>query len=106
MNVMLTHCTSCQLKKALQYVWILLSSLFITHHLLSKIEVFELISSAHTFEFLFFQSRGDSGHRRNGMYYGTPFYGGYGYASPLPHPNMYAAAYGAYPYYGNQQLVS
>uniref|UniRef100_A0A0D9VHB6 RRM domain-containing protein n=1 Tax=Leersia perrieri TaxID=77586 RepID=A0A0D9VHB6_9ORYZ len=52
------------------------------------------------------QSRGDSGHRRNGMYYGTPFYGGYGYASPLPHPNMYAAAYGAYPYYGNQQLVS
>ncbi|KAL6899728.1 hypothetical protein ACP4OV_006386 [Aristida adscensionis] len=52
------------------------------------------------------QSRGDSGHRRNGMYYGTPFYGGYGYASPVPHPNMYAAAYGAYPYYGNQQLVS
>uniref|UniRef100_A0A0E0CM79 RRM domain-containing protein n=1 Tax=Oryza meridionalis TaxID=40149 RepID=A0A0E0CM79_9ORYZ len=51
-------------------------------------------------------SRGDSGHRRNGMYYGTPFYGGYGYASPLPHPNMYAAAYGTYPYYGNQQLVS
>uniref|UniRef100_A0A0E0K1D9 Uncharacterized protein n=1 Tax=Oryza punctata TaxID=4537 RepID=A0A0E0K1D9_ORYPU len=50
--------------------------------------------------------QGDSGHRRNGMYYGTPFYGGYGYASPLPHPNMYAAAYGAYPYYGNQQLVS
>ncbi|RLM78833.1 polyadenylate-binding protein RBP47-like [Panicum miliaceum] len=52
------------------------------------------------------QSRGDSGHRRNGMYYGTPFYSGYGYASPVPHPNMYAAAYGAYPYYGNQQLVS
>nr|CAB3450123.1 unnamed protein product [Digitaria exilis] len=54
------------------------------------------------------QSRGVSGHRRNsnGMYYGTPFYGGYGYASPVPHPNMYAAAYGAYPYYGNQQLVS
>jgi len=56
------------------------------------------------------QSRGDSGHRRNGncngMYYGTPFYGGYGYASPIPHPNMYAAAYEAYPYYGNQQLVS
>ncbi|OEL29820.1 Polyadenylate-binding protein RBP47 [Dichanthelium oligosanthes] len=53
-------------------------------------------------------SRGDSGHRRNGnsMYYGTPFYGGYGYASPVPHPNMYAAAYGAYPYYSNQQLVS
>jgi hypothetical protein len=40
------------------------------------------------------------------MYYGTPFYGGYGYASPVAHPNMYAAAYGAYPYYGNQQLVS
>ncbi|XP_051216816.1 polyadenylate-binding protein RBP47 [Lolium perenne] len=52
------------------------------------------------------QSRGDSGHRRNGMYYGTPFYGGYGYGSPVPHPNMYAAAYGAYPFYGNQQLVS
>lgn len=52
------------------------------------------------------QSRGDSGHRRNGMYYGTPFYGGYGYASPVPHPNVYAAAYGAYPFYGNQQLVS
>ncbi|PWZ21683.1 Polyadenylate-binding protein RBP47 [Zea mays] len=55
-------------------------------------------------------SRGDYGHRRNGngngMYYGTPFYGGYGYASPVAHPNMYAAAYGAYPYYGNQQLVS
>ena len=51
-------------------------------------------------------SRGDSGHRRNGMYYGTPFYGGYGYTSPVPHPNVYAAAYGAYPFYGNQQLVS
>jgi len=52
------------------------------------------------------QSRGDSGNRRN-MYYGTPFYGGYGYASPVPHPNMYAPAYGAYPFYGgNQQLVS
>lgn len=58
--------------------------------------------------FFVFQSRGDYGHRRNGngMYYGTPFYGGYGYASPVAHPNMYAAAYGAYPYYGNQQLVS
>ena len=57
--------------------------------------------------FLFcFQWRGDSGNRRNNMYYGTPFYGGYGYASPVPHPNMYAAAYGAYPMYGNQQLVS
>ncbi|KAL6650805.1 hypothetical protein ACP70R_009730 [Stipagrostis hirtigluma subsp. patula] len=52
------------------------------------------------------QSRGDSGNRRNNMYYGTPFYGGYGYASPVPHPNMYAAAYGTYPFYGNQQLVS
>ncbi|KAF0890309.1 hypothetical protein E2562_002721 [Oryza meyeriana var. granulata] len=52
------------------------------------------------------QSRADSGNRRNNMYYGTPFYGGYGYASPVPHPNMYAAAYGAYPIYGNQQLVS
>ncbi|AQK43959.1 Polyadenylate-binding protein RBP47B [Zea mays] len=52
------------------------------------------------------QSRGDSVNRRNNMYYGTPFYGGYGYASPVPHPNMYAAAYGTYPLYGNQQLVS
>uniref|UniRef100_A0A0D3F6P5 RRM domain-containing protein n=1 Tax=Oryza barthii TaxID=65489 RepID=A0A0D3F6P5_9ORYZ len=52
------------------------------------------------------QSRADSGSRRNNMYYGTPFYGGYGYASPVPHPNMYAAAYGAYPVYGSQQLVS
>jgi hypothetical protein len=40
------------------------------------------------------------------MYYGTPFYGGYGYGSPVPHPNMYAAAYGSYPFYGNQQMVS
>ncbi len=54
----------------------------------------------------YFQSRADSGSRRNNMYYGTPFYGGYGYASPVPHPNMYAAAYGAYPVYGSQQLVS
>lgn len=68
-----------------------------------------IILFAHLENFVF-QSRGDSGHRRsgngNGMYYGTPFYGGYGYASPVPHPNMYATAYGAYPYYGNQQLVS
>ncbi|KAG8082211.1 hypothetical protein GUJ93_ZPchr0014g46817 [Zizania palustris] len=49
--------------------------------------------------------RADSGNRRNNMYYGAPFYGGYGYVS-APHPNMYAPAYGAYPFYGSQQLVS
>ena len=65
-----------------------------------------LTSSPYTYFLLCLQSRGDSGNRRN-MYYGTPFYGGYGYASPVPHPNMYAPAYGAYPFYGgNQQLVS
>jgi hypothetical protein len=43
------------------------------------------------------------------MYYAaSPFYNGYGYpAAPFPDPGMYAApAYGAYPFYGNQQQVS
>ncbi|XP_021767656.1 polyadenylate-binding protein RBP47C-like [Chenopodium quinoa] len=56
------------------------------------------------------QSRGDYGNQWNGGYYGGHIYdGGYGYL-PHPHdPSMYAAAaaaYGAYPVYGNQQQVS
>ncbi|PIN12812.1 Apoptosis-promoting RNA-binding protein TIA-1/TIAR (RRM superfamily) [Handroanthus impetiginosus] len=54
------------------------------------------------------QSRADFGHQWTGAYYGGPFFDGYGYAVPSPHnPNMYAAAYGAYPIYGtDQQQVS
>ncbi|XP_062193927.1 polyadenylate-binding protein RBP47-like [Phragmites australis] len=56
------------------------------------------------------QFRGDNGSQwNNGMYYAaSPFYNGYGYpAAPFPDPGMYAAAaYGAYPFYGNQQQVS
>lgn len=56
------------------------------------------------------QSRGDYANQWNGGYYGGPMYDGYGYAVPQPHdPTMYAAAaaaYGAYPVYGNQQQVS
>uniref|UniRef100_A0A804QA39 RRM domain-containing protein n=1 Tax=Zea mays TaxID=4577 RepID=A0A804QA39_MAIZE len=58
------------------------------------------------------QFRGDNGNQWNngGMYYAAPpFYNGYGYpaAAPFPDPGMYAApAYGAYPFYGNQQQVS
>lgn len=57
------------------------------------------------------QFRGDNGNQWNngGMYYAaSPFYNGYGYpAAPFPDPGMYAApAYGAYPFYGNQQQVS
>ncbi|RLM86567.1 polyadenylate-binding protein RBP47-like [Panicum miliaceum] len=56
------------------------------------------------------QFRGDNGNQwNNGMYYAaSPFYNGYGYpAAPFPDPGMYAApAYGAYPFYGNQQQVS
>jgi hypothetical protein len=61
---------------------------------------------------LFLQFRGDNGNQWNngGMYYAAPpFYNGYGYpaAAPFPDPGMYAApAYGAYPFYGNQQQVS
>ena len=56
------------------------------------------------------QSRGEYGNQWNGGgYYGGHIYdGGYGYV-PHPHdPSMYAAAaaYGAYPVYGNQQQVS
>ncbi|GAB2291382.1 Polyadenylate-binding protein rbp47c' [Dionaea muscipula] len=54
---------------------------------------------------------GDFGNQWNGVYYGGHVYDGYGYASPHPHdPGMYAvaaaAAYGAYPVYGDQQQVS
>ncbi|GAB4839343.1 Polyadenylate-binding protein rbp47c [Ancistrocladus abbreviatus] len=50
----------------------------------------------------------DFGNQWNGAYYGGHIYDGYGYALPHPHdPSMYAAAaYGAYPVYGNQQQVS
>ncbi|EYU25396.1 hypothetical protein ABFS82_03G046200 [Erythranthe guttata] len=55
------------------------------------------------------QSRVDYAHQWTGAaYYGGPYFDGYGYALPPPHdPNMYAAAYGAYPFYGtHQQQVS
>ncbi|XP_006660711.2 polyadenylate-binding protein RBP47-like [Oryza brachyantha] len=56
------------------------------------------------------QLRSDNGSQwNNGMYYAaSPFYSGYGYPAPFPaDPGMYAAAaYGAYPFYGNQQQVS
>ncbi|KAK1277222.1 Polyadenylate-binding protein RBP47 [Acorus gramineus] len=51
------------------------------------------------------QSR-DSGNQWNNSYYGGQVYDGYGYAAPPQDPSMYAAAYGAYPMYGNQQQVS
>lgn len=52
--------------------------------------------------------RADFGNQWSGAYYGGQVYDGYGYALPPPHdPTMYAAAYGAYPVYGNhQQQVS
>ncbi|KAJ6816033.1 polyadenylate-binding protein RBP47-like [Iris pallida] len=53
------------------------------------------------------QLRGDQVNQWNsGAYYGGQVYGGYGYtAVPLQSPNMYAAAaYGAYPLYGSQQV--
>ncbi|XP_020090534.1 polyadenylate-binding protein RBP47-like [Ananas comosus] len=52
------------------------------------------------------QPRADAGTQWNGMYYGTPFYNGYGYATPPMHPSMYPAAYGAYSIYGSQQQVN
>uniref|UniRef100_A0A2N9HT30 RRM domain-containing protein n=1 Tax=Fagus sylvatica TaxID=28930 RepID=A0A2N9HT30_FAGSY len=56
------------------------------------------------------QFRADFGNQWSGAYYGGQLYDGYGYALPPPHdPGMYAAAaaaYGAYPMYGNQQQVS
>ncbi|KAL8141142.1 hypothetical protein V2J09_007163 [Rumex salicifolius] len=51
------------------------------------------------------QMRNEYGNQWNGPYYGGPVYDYYA----LPHPqdpSMYAAAYGAYPMYGNQQQVS
>jgi hypothetical protein len=54
------------------------------------------------------QHRADFSSPWNGAYYGGQVYDGYGYALPPPHdPSTYAAAYGAYPMYGNhQQQVS
>ncbi|KAG8057031.1 hypothetical protein GUJ93_ZPchr0002g26670 [Zizania palustris] len=55
------------------------------------------------------QLRSENGNQwNNGMYYAaSPFYSGYGYPAPFPaDPGMYAAAYGAYPFYGSQQQVS
>ncbi|KAK9270184.1 hypothetical protein L1049_025760 [Liquidambar formosana] len=54
------------------------------------------------------QLRSDFGNQWSGAYYGGQVYDGYGYALPAPQdPSMYAAAYGAYPMYGNhQQQVS
>ncbi|XP_008813036.2 polyadenylate-binding protein RBP47-like isoform X1 [Phoenix dactylifera] len=52
------------------------------------------------------QLRGDHGNQWNNFYYGAPFYNGYGYAAPFPDPTMYAAAYGAYSFNGNQQQVN
>ncbi|KAK1308552.1 Polyadenylate-binding protein RBP47 [Acorus calamus] len=52
------------------------------------------------------QSRDNSGNQWNNSYYGGQVYDGYGYAAPPQDPSMYAAAYGAYPMYGNQQQVS
>ncbi|XP_058097053.1 polyadenylate-binding protein RBP47-like [Magnolia sinica] len=55
------------------------------------------------------QPRADPATQWNGAYYGGQAYEGYGYAAAPQDPNMYAAAaaYGAYPMYGNnQQQVS
>ncbi|KAM0950873.1 putative RNA recognition motif domain, nucleotide-binding alpha-beta plait domain superfamily [Dioscorea sansibarensis] len=52
------------------------------------------------------QFRADYSNQWNGMYYGGHLYNGYGYAIPPQDPSMYAAAYGGYSFYGNQQQVS
>ncbi|KAL5992722.1 Polyadenylate-binding protein rbp47c' [Asimina triloba] len=54
------------------------------------------------------QPRADPSNQWSGAYYAGQVYDGYGYAVPPHDPNMYAAAaYGAYPVYGNhQQQVS
>ncbi|KAE8657101.1 Polyadenylate-binding protein RBP47 [Hibiscus syriacus] len=50
------------------------------------------------------QFRADYGNQWGGAYYGGAAYDGYGYALPSPHnPGIYAAAYGAYPFYGSYQ---
>ncbi|KAK8585041.1 hypothetical protein V6N13_138982 [Hibiscus sabdariffa] len=47
---------------------------------------------------------GDYGNQWGGAYYGGAAYDGYGYALQSPHnPGIYAAAYGAYPFYGSYQ---
>ncbi|CAA6664983.1 unnamed protein product [Spirodela intermedia] len=53
------------------------------------------------------QLRGDPAGQWSGAYYGgAQVFDGYGYAVPPHSPGMYAAAYGAYPLYGNQPQVS
>ncbi|XP_072991353.1 polyadenylate-binding protein RBP47-like [Typha latifolia] len=52
------------------------------------------------------QFRADGGNQWNGMYYGAPYYNGYGYTAAFPDPSMYATPYGAYSFYGNQQQVN
>ncbi|XP_020578894.1 polyadenylate-binding protein RBP47-like [Phalaenopsis equestris] len=52
------------------------------------------------------QLRADLSSPWNGLYYGPQMYGGYGFAIPPHDPMTYAAAYGGYPMYGNQQQVS
>lgn len=52
------------------------------------------------------KQRADVSNQWNGVYYGGQVYNGYGFAVPPHDPGMYAAAYGAYPMYGNQQQVS
>ncbi|KAK8971250.1 Polyadenylate-binding protein RBP47 [Platanthera guangdongensis] len=52
------------------------------------------------------QFRADPSNPWNGVYYGPHMYGGYGFPVPPHDPMMYAAAYGAYPMYGNRQQVS
>ncbi|MQL96998.1 hypothetical protein Taro_029684 [Colocasia esculenta] len=52
------------------------------------------------------QLRADPINQWNNGYYGGYVYGGYGYVAPPHDPTVYAAAYGAYPLYGNQQQVS
>ncbi|KAK6160732.1 hypothetical protein DH2020_004113 [Rehmannia glutinosa] len=79
-----------------------------THELNYPTHDLELAAVVHALKICQLQSRVDYGHQWTGAYYGGPFYDGYGYPLPPPHdPNMYAAAYGAYPMYGShQQQVS
>ncbi|KAL0909611.1 hypothetical protein M5K25_020495 [Dendrobium thyrsiflorum] len=58
------------------------------------------------------QLRADLSSSWSSLYYGPQMYGGggggggYGFSLPPHDPMMYAAAYGAYPMYGNQQQVN
>ncbi|MQL82924.1 hypothetical protein Taro_015393, partial [Colocasia esculenta] len=51
------------------------------------------------------QLRADPANQWSNAYYGGQIYNGYGYVAPTHDPSMYAAAYGAYALYGNQQQV-